>query len=148
MVSSSVDTPLVVEVFERERPQFKRHPFKSVEDDPNCVFLSVPYGVLHVDDVRGYIHYSIEETENKYILTLYTNNIMDKVGNPKLKYAQLQRKCFTYFVHFSTFNEDEWVRSILSHVHDEFIWLERSYKITNQAIHAVTCLNQTSDKPN
>lgn len=72
MVSSSIDTPLVVEVSERERPQFKRHPFKYVEDDPNGAFLSVPYGFLHVDDVRAYTHYTIEKTGNKDILTLYT----------------------------------------------------------------------------
>lgn len=40
------------------------------------------------------------------------------------------------------------MRYILSHVHDEFIWLDKPYKITKQAIHAVTFLNQTSGKPN
>lgn len=87
MASSSVDTPLVVEISEQERPQFKIHPFKYIEDDPNGFFSFVPYRVLHVDDVRAYIHYTIEETRSKEILTLYTEHIMDKVGNPKPKYA-------------------------------------------------------------
>lgn len=39
------------------------------------------------------------------------------------------------------------MRYILSHVHDEFTWLDRPYKITKQVIHAVTC-HQTSGKPN
>lgn len=73
---------------------------------------------------------------------------MNEVGNPKPEYAHLQRKNFTQFVHFLTFDEDKWVRYILSHVHDEFIWLDRPYKITKKAIHAVTCLNQINDKPN
>lgn len=81
--SSYVDTPLVVEVSERERSQFNKTPFKSIEDDPNSAFSSVPYGVLHVDDVRAYIHYNIEETGNEEILALYNKHITDKDGNPK-----------------------------------------------------------------
>lgn len=73
---------------------------------------------------------------------------MDEVGNPKPEYAQLQRKNFMQFVHLPTLNEDEWIRYILIRVHDEFIWLGKPYKITKQTIHVVTCLNQTSGKPN
>lgn len=87
MASSSVDTSLAIEFFEKERPQFKRNSFKSFEDDPNGDFLSVPYRVLHVDDVRAYIHCSIEETWNKDILTLYTKHIMAEVGHLKPEYT-------------------------------------------------------------
>lgn len=73
--SSSIDTPLVVEVSERERLQFKNNPFKSIEDDPNGAFASMPHGVLHVDDVRDYIHCNIEEIGNEAILSLYNNHL-------------------------------------------------------------------------
>lgn len=65
MASSPIDTPLVAEFFERARPQFKRHPFKSIEDDLNGSFSIIP------------------------------KQIMDEFRNPKWKYAQLQRKGFT-----------------------------------------------------
>lgn len=78
---------------------------------------------------------------------MHTKQIMDEVGNTKLEYAQLQRKGFTQLVHFLLFDEDEWVRYNLSHLHDEFIWLDKPYKITKQKIHEVTCINQTGRKP-
>lgn len=46
------------------------------------------------------------------------------------------------------FDEDEWERYIMSRVHDEFMWLDRPYKITKHVVHVVTCLHQTSRKPN
>lgn len=95
--------------------------FKSIEDVPNSAFSSVSYKVLHVDDVRAYIHCIIEETGNEVILSLYNKHIRDKDGNPKPEYAQLQRKSFMKFFHFLLFDEGEWVRYILSHVHDDFI---------------------------
>lgn len=94
MTSSSVNNPLVVEVSERERSQFKKNPFKSFKDDLNGALSFVPYDVLHVDDVRAYIPYNIEETDNEAILALYNQHLWDKNGNLKLKYVQLQRKGF------------------------------------------------------
>lgn len=60
---SSVATPLVVKITDWARPQFKKHPYKSMED-PNGSFSYVSYGVLHVKDIRAYIHYSIEDLGN------------------------------------------------------------------------------------
>lgn len=36
-------------------------------------------------------------------------------------------------------------RYILSRIHDEFIWLDKPYKITKNAIQAVTCLNEIGE---
>lgn len=118
-----------------------------MELDPVGYFSFILHEVLHIDDVQAYIHYEIEETDSEDILDLYTENIMDEIGNPKPKFAQLQRKGFTQFVNFSTFDEKEWVRYVLRRIHAEFIWLDQPYKITADAIKEVTCLNQTSDKP-
>lgn len=53
MALSSIDIPLVVQIYDQPRPQFKRCPFKFIEDDPNGAFSSMPYGVLHIHDVRA-----------------------------------------------------------------------------------------------
>lgn len=39
----------------------------------------------------------------------------------------------------------EWIWYVLSRVHDEFIWLDRPYKITKQVIQVVTCLSATGE---
>lgn len=93
--SSSIDTPLVVEGKDRNCPVFKKHPYKSMEDDPVGDFSFVPHGVLHFDDKWVYIHCEIEETGTQDILDLYTHNIMEEIGSPKPEYMQLQRKGFT-----------------------------------------------------
>lgn len=59
--STSVDTPLVVEIKNHPHPEFKKHPFKSLLDDLLGEFLSVYLGVLHIEDIREYIHCDIED---------------------------------------------------------------------------------------
>lgn len=81
--SSSITTPLVVEVKDKTHVVFKKHPYKSMKVDLVGAFSSIPHIFLHVDDVRAYIHCKIEEIDTDDILDLYTNNIMDKIGNPK-----------------------------------------------------------------
>lgn len=93
--SSSISMPLVVEVKDRTHPVLKKHPYKSMMDDQVGAFSSIAYGVLYADDVRTYIHYEIEETNTEDILYLYTDNIMDEIGNLKPEFMQLQRKGFT-----------------------------------------------------
>lgn len=88
MASFGVATPLVIEVTDRARPKFKKHPFKSMEDHPNGAFSSVLFGVLHVEDIREYIRCNIEELGNVEMLSLYTQHMMDGMGNlkPDVKY--------------------------------------------------------------
>lgn len=68
--SSSILTPLVIEITERERLMFKKYPFKLVEDNPNSVFSFVSYRVLHNEDIREYIHCNIMELGNLDMLSL------------------------------------------------------------------------------
>lgn len=89
-----IATPLVIEITERARHVYKKHSFKSFEDDPNRVFSYVPYGVLHNEDVREYIHYNIEELGNADMLSLYTKHMMDDFGNLIPNFKSLQDKGF------------------------------------------------------
>lgn len=55
MVASGNATPLIVDITKRAQPNFKKHPYKLMEDDPQGAFSTVPYSVLHVEDIRVYI---------------------------------------------------------------------------------------------
>lgn len=59
--SLNMDAPHLVDVTVRLHPEFKRHPFKSIETDPTGALCGVPYGVLHVEDIISYIHYKLED---------------------------------------------------------------------------------------
>lgn len=80
---SGIATPLVVEIKDRARLIFKKHPFKFVEDDLEGAFSSVPYDVLHNEDVRAYIHCDLAELGNADMLTLYNKHLVDSLGNLK-----------------------------------------------------------------
>lgn len=55
-----MDTPQVVDITKRNRYKFKKHPFVSMENDPEGAFSQTPFEVLHVEDIRAYIHYKFE----------------------------------------------------------------------------------------
>lgn len=102
--------------------------------------------VFFTPDIRAHIHYNIEELGGYklscvLIEKLITNNQL------KLNFAHLQRKGFTQFMDFRTFDEVEWVLYVLSHIHVEFIQLDQSYKITEEVIKNVTCLHKVGGVP-
>lgn len=43
------------------------------------------------------------------MLSLYTKHMMDGMGNLKPEFKTLQDKDFIHFIHFSMFDEHEWV---------------------------------------
>lgn len=102
-----IDTHLVVEIKERARPVFKKHPFKSVEDDPEGVFSLVFYGVLHNQDIRAYIHYDLEEIDSIDMISMYNKHSVDNLGNLKSEYNILKEKGFIQFIYFLSFDEVE-----------------------------------------
>lgn len=70
--SSNFDTPLLVEIKDRPHLEFKKHHFKSLLDDPLGEFSSVFHGVLHIEDIRAYIHYDIEEIGSYEMSCIFT----------------------------------------------------------------------------
>lgn len=52
--------PIVCDVSERPRYMFKKHPFISQVDDPLGAFSRVLENVLHIEDIRSYIHCKFE----------------------------------------------------------------------------------------
>lgn len=55
-----MDAPVIYDVVDIPRYKFKRNPFKSCEDDPEGSFSQTPVGILHVEDIRAYIHCKYE----------------------------------------------------------------------------------------
>lgn len=124
-----IATLLVIDVIDRERPNFKKHPYKLLEDDPSRAFSSVPYKLLHVEDIRAYIHSNIEELGSAPMMKLYTHHMICRMGSLKLEFKSIEEKGFTQFINFSVFDEPEWVKYILSRMHNKFMWLYKPYKI-------------------
>lgn len=48
-------------------------------------------------------------------------------------------------MNFLDFDEPEWVQYILRRIHDKFMWLEKTHKITKTTIKVVTYLISTSE---
>jgi len=142
-----MDTPNIVKISDRPRPIFKKYPYKSLEVDPLGAFSSVSHGVLHTEDIRVYIHANIEEFGEFRLRDIYHKQLIDDAFELKPKYKGIQEKHFDQFIHFPCFEEDEWVRYVLSRVHDNFLWLKRPYKITKEAIRAVTGLYSSGGIP-
>lgn len=44
-----------------------------MEDDPKSAFSSIPYGVLHIEDIMVYTYCPIEELDSTQVLYLYKN---------------------------------------------------------------------------
>lgn len=94
MASSSIATPLVVDVTKRARPIFKKHPYESMGDDMSSAFSSISYRLLHVEGIRAYIHCNIEELGRAQILNLYTKHMIDGMGSLKPKFKSIEEKGF------------------------------------------------------
>lgn len=94
MAASGTATPLVVEITKRARPNFKNHPFISMEDDPKSAFPQVLYKFLHIEDIRVYMHYPIEESRSSQMLNLYNNQLSDKSSILKPEFQGLEDNGF------------------------------------------------------
>ena len=77
------------DISDRPRYTFKKHPFFSLLDDPIGAFLQVLKNVLHVEDIRSYIHCKIEsigDTEiHKELEKMCNNDLSRKPENAYLE---------------------------------------------------------------
>lgn len=112
--TSSIYIPLVMEIKDRAKPVFKKHPSKSIQDDLEGAFSSIPYDVLHNEYIRVYIHCDLGELGNVDMLNLYNKHLADSLGNLKLEFKVLQDKGFLQCVHFLLLDEAKWIWYILS----------------------------------
>lgn len=73
--------------------------------------------------------------------------MINGIGNLKPEFNSIEEKGFAQFVNFLIFDEPTWARYILSRIHDEFMWLDKPFKITQNAIKAITCLSSIVEVP-
>ena len=57
----------VYDVSDKTMYEFKKHLFVSLLDDPIGTFFQAPKNVLHVEDIRNYIHCKIESIGDEEI---------------------------------------------------------------------------------
>lgn len=95
---------------------------------------SVPSSVLLVEDIHSYIHCKLEELGDKFI----RNDLKGLCVNDQLKleYLPLKTKGLSNVVDFPDMFHEDWVKYVLSKVHDQFLWLETQapIKITKEVI--------------
>lgn len=120
---------------EKTRYTFKKHPFVSFLDDPLGAFSKVLKNVLHVEDIRSYIHCKIESIGyveiHKELEWMCKNDL-----TLKLEYTNLNELNLVKYMFYTKFNNHEWTRITLRRVHDDILWLGDAYIfIDNDLIH-------------
>lgn len=131
---------------EREKPEYKRHPYKSEETDPIGALSSVPNGVLHVEDVRSFYHCKQEDLGVAIIYEQY-RSLCNEQDRLKEQFISVVNKGFHHAINFIEDFYDKLVRFVLRSIHDQFMWLDRPHKITKEAIHVVTSFCSTGEVP-
>ena len=135
-----METQGVFDINDRPRYDFKKHPFISLLDDPIGAFLQVPKNVLHVEDIRSYIHCKIEN-----IGDIEIHKELERMCNNELslkpEYAYLEQLNLVKHMFYKDFDNHEWKRTILRRVLDDLLWLgDYIICINNDLIHKVTSL--------
>lgn len=151
MASSSfvpefVAKPAIVENIKQPRPIFKIIPKIAELDESIGAFSRIPKGVTFIEDPRAYIHYNIESLGSEYLKNMFMNVITDKHGVIKLEHKVIEDLGFIDILHMPKFS-NETVRYVLSKVNGEFMWLDSVFKITKEAIRAITGLPSTDTRP-
>ena len=91
-------------------------------DDPLGAFLCVLENVLHVEDIRGYIHHKMESIGDvdiqKDLEKICKNDL-----SLKPEYVHLERLKLVKQMFYTDIKNEYWVRIVLSMVYDDLLWL-------------------------
>ena len=108
----------VYDVSDKARYEFKKHPFVSLLDDPVGAFSQVLKNVLHVEDIRSYIHWKIERIGDEEIqkdLRKMCNNDLSL----KSEYAHIEDLNLVKYMFYKKIDNHEWTQIILIKIHDD-----------------------------
>lgn len=105
--------------------------------NPIDALSGVPNGVLHVEDVRSFCHYKLQDLGVAVIYEQY-RSLCNEQGRLKEQFRSVVDKGFHHAINFIDNFDDELVRFVLSCIHDQFMWLDRPHKITKEAIYVLT----------
>lgn len=135
------------DISDRPRYKFKKHPFVSLIDDPLGEFSQILQNVLHIEDVRSYIHCKFKSVGDEYIhkdLGFMCNGYLTL----KSEYAYLNKLNLIKHVFYTKFGSHECRKIILSKVHEEMFWIGGvPILIDNDLIHKVIGLRNEGCNP-
>lgn len=134
-----IANPTIVKVKDHPRLIFKWFMYLATLDDSDGTFSHVLEGVIYFEDVRAYIHYDIEDLGTNDIKSMYMSGLIAYSRKIKHEYQHIEILWFIKILDIPKF-KDEIVRYVLSRVHGELIYLDRPYKISKEAIRAITGL--------
>lgn len=106
----------------------------------------VPDGVIVKGDLSGSIDCKIGDLGSLSIYSLL-KSLCDKNRKIQPKYIRVYEKGFHNVAYFLEDFEEEHIRIILSHVHLENMYFERTHTITKEAIQVVTGFWSTGEVP-
>lgn len=111
-------TPIVFDIAEKKRYVFKRHPFKSTLDDLKGAFSCTPMDVMHVEDICAYIYCKKDPIGLDRIRAhLETMMKLDKTFLDE--YVQFENHPIIEYATAYEFYESEWIKILLSRIHDD-----------------------------
>ena len=127
------------------QPDLKVIPKVAYKDDPSSALSMIPSKVVMVQDVWKCYSCKVGTVGDAEIREAY-NNLCEN-GILKDEYAIVERKGLTRSLEFPTVFKTEWIKIVLSKIHDGCIWLEGGpIKITKKIVHRVIGY-PTLDKP-
>ena len=122
---------------EVKQPEFRPIPEVAYKNDPVGALSMIPDKVVMVQDVRKCYNCKI-----RAIGDLEITNAFDKLcvyGKLKDEFIIVKNKTLTKALAFPTVFKTEWIRIVLSGIHDGAFWLETGpVKFTKKTINRVT----------
>lgn len=99
-------------------------------------------GVMHVENIRAYIHCK-KELVGLDRLRAHMETMMKLDKTFMDKYAQWSNHPIGEYAMTYEFYESEWIKILLSRIHDDLFWIgEVPIRITGDLINEMTCLSR------
>lgn len=136
-MAPKIQDPVAVKNVEKPSLKYSLTPKVTSELDDKTAFSLIPDRVLLVEDVRFFTKCRVEELSHVEISDTYdglcTNDKLDS------KFEHIIIKGLTEALVYPHVFKPQWVKFVLSRVHDDFMWLqEQPIKITKEVIHLIT----------
>ena len=101
--------------------KFRPIPEVSYKNDPTSALSTIPDKVVMVQDVRRCYNCKIGAIGDLKIANAYDNLCVD--GKLKDEFVIVEKKTLTKALAFPTMFKTEWIRIVLSRIHDGAFWL-------------------------
>ena len=109
----------------------------AYKDDPTRFLSMIPPKVVMIQDVRKFYNCKIVSIGDLELREAYDR--LCENGNLKDEYKIIEHKGLTHALDTRTVFKTEWIKIILSFIHDGSIWLEGGpVKIKKLIVHRVT----------